>query len=72
MVEIILENIKQCLTIYKGLSLMIIMYETMRERKKKNKAKQNCGVYGNVIETHIREMFQKFPKGRRNSNEALH
>lgn len=52
---------------------MIIMYETMRERKKKkNKAKQNCGVYGNVIETHIREMFQKFPKGRRNSNEALH
>ena len=42
------------------------------KKKKKNKAKQKCGVYGNVIETHIREMFQKFPKGRRNSNEALH
>ena len=70
MVEIILENTKQCLTIYKGLSLLIIMYETMRDRK--NKTKQNCGVYGNVIETHIKEMFQKFPKGRRNSNKALH
>ena len=68
MVEIILENTKPCLTIYKGLSLMIIMYEPMRERKNKIKL---WGLW-ECIETHIKESFQKVPKGRKISSEALY